>query len=551
MRARYFLLTAVVAFGCLTWAATRTSTAEPDKELKRQIEKAVDRGVAYLRRAQAKDGTWVHLQPANDGPQLEQNVGATAMCGIAMLESGVDPDDSCVQRAASVVRSRANMLTYTYAIAASIIFLDRISKGNDSTVAMLGKKLQTGQYRTGGWSYYCPARPAVPEDNSNTQFAVLALWISRRHGNKPEASLQWAEKRFRENQQTDGGWGYQFVSGPLSTTSPSMTLAGMLALAFGFGTKHKAETSFKGSDPKNEGADAPERPQRARPDLKSDVQVMKAKDYIARFMSQSFNPDHHTVYFLWTLERVCMIYGYSQFNGIEWYDWGARVLIGLQGQNGAWHGDFVSGPNCETAWALLFLRKANLVADLDIGESVLSGGSMKDVGRRGGSAAVRPPPKQEKAQAGRVGKPGEAVALKEELRTAVGERVEEILDLMEKTKNSGDNDYTTALAEAIPQVRAAIQPQVRRALQNRLQRLSKTTLQKYLAVDDKEVRVAALGALATKEGAKDAIPEIIPLLGERDQAVATAAHEALKKISGKDHGRDQAKWQKWWDDGGK
>ena len=142
---------------------------------------------------------------------------------------------------------------------------------------------------------------------------------------------------------------------------------------------------------------------------------------------ENANGDHHMVYFLWTLERVCMIYGYTQFNGVDWYNWGSRILIQRQTANGAWASDYISGANCETAWALLFLRKSNLVGELDIGEATFEGGGFKKAGRPQG---VRPPPKQDKADVGRQGKPGEALALKEELRSAVGECVEEILDLL-------------------------------------------------------------------------------------------------------------------------
>lgn len=548
MRRLSFPLTAVLALGCVVGATSRVGQAEPDEALKRRIERGCDRGVTFLKRNQGRDGMWYHRGPASEGGlPLQQNVGATAMCGIAMLESGVDTDDKSIQRAAAAIRKHAKDLTYTYSISAAIIFMERI--GDTSTVTMLAQKLLRGQGRGGAWSYYASA--GGTEDHSNTQFATLALWIARRHGANVARSLQAAEARYRSCQQDDGGWSYQIGGlGDLGRPTPSMTCAGLLGLAFGFGTKYKPETELRGANPNAEGGDGPPgKPQRVRPDLKSDPQVIKAKNWLSLWIPQIGAATEHVVYFLWTLERVCMIYGYSQFNGIDWYNWGANLLLSMQNQDGSWSRDALSGPFVETSWALLFLRKSNLAADLEIGESVLTGGSMKDVGRRpGGAAPVRQAPKQEKAQYGREGKPGEAEALKEELRnTVVDERVEEILDLLEKTKG---NDYTMALVEGIGKVRPAIQERLRLTLQKRISRMSANTLKAYLGVEEKELKIAALAVIASKS-LRPLIPDVIPLLAERDQAISGAAYEALKKMSGKDFGRDQGQWLKWWDAGGK
>jgi len=411
----------------------------------------------------------------------------------------------------------------------------------------LAQKLIGGQQPVGGWTYWCPNRGGVA-DNSNSQFALLALWVARRSGVKADRALQAAEKYFRENQQNDGGWAYQFVMGPLGSTNPQMTCAGMLALAYGHGTRHKNETEFKQTR-KDEDSEAPTKRQRVAPNLKADPQVMKAKEYLSLWMQRPFHVDEHAIYCLWTLERVCMVYGYSQFNGIDWYTWGSKIIMSRQNQDGGWSSDAISGRNCETAWALLFLRKSNLAADLDVGEAEFKGGKVNERPTRGGGG-VRPPPKQEKAEKNRTGKPGEAQALAEELRTTLDEeRAAQILDLLENTKGQ---EYTEALYNTIAQVRSiTVKDLIRKALQNRLNRMSKNTLQQYLGVENKELRLAALALLPGKVGAKEAVPDIMPLLRERDVQISVAAHEALKNITGQDKGRDYAAWQRWWDDGGK
>src|SRR5262249_20667033 len=86
--------------------------------------------------------------------------------------------------------------------------------------------------------------PGVKSDNSNTQFAILALWAGRRHGVPLERTLALVVKRFRTSQYPTGGWnyGYAYTVGPENqkktrnwTGTASMTCAGLLGLAVGHG----------------------------------------------------------------------------------------------------------------------------------------------------------------------------------------------------------------------------------------------------------------------------------------------------------------------------
>src|SRR6185312_10529738 len=75
------------------------------------------------------------------------------------------------------------------------------------------------------------------DDNSNTQFALLAVWISRKHGVSIERSMQAVEKRFLNSQMPSGGWPYSDridIEG-----SPSMTCAGLLGLATAVGRREE------------------------------------------------------------------------------------------------------------------------------------------------------------------------------------------------------------------------------------------------------------------------------------------------------------------------
>src|SRR6202035_5837787 len=70
-----------------------------------------------------------------------------------------------------------------------------------------------------GQQAWNPLSVSTTADNSNTQFATLALWIVRRHNLKANATLAAMEQRFRAMQAADGGWPYTDRSG----TTPTMT----------------------------------------------------------------------------------------------------------------------------------------------------------------------------------------------------------------------------------------------------------------------------------------------------------------------------------------
>jgi hypothetical protein len=509
-------LTALIALLGLCWSATSFAAHQPEDEFREDITNAVNRGVAFLRKSQAQDGTWRH-----DGPRGDKEIGTTAFCGLALLESGEDIDDPALQKAAATVRSRAMELTDTQAIAMALYFLDRSSRGReDATVILLGKKLLQGQHPSGGWGGHCPLLAGETEDNYHTLFAVLGLWIARRNGLNADDALQRAEKRFRDNQQPGSGWGYQFGAGKDTNPTPAMTCAGMMSLAFGFATRYKPREDAADTEPK----------QRPQPNLKEDAQVVAGRDFIAKHLTQPFQPGRYSFLFFWSVERVSMVYGYAHYNGIDWYHWGARNLLKLQQPNGSWEGDAETGPNGGTALALLTLRKSHLLGQIyDFPKDLV--GPLRE------------------------GTPGEALAFQKELRTGVSaERFREVLALLQNTRGS---EYTHALVESIPAVRPELQDKVRLALQQRLHHRSTDTLGAYLGSEGKELRLACLKAVlhlaADKEtlvsyGLVDLAPHIIFLLNDREPQIAAAALETLKKLSGKDFGRDPAAWQKWWAD---
>src|SRR5262249_9029899 len=142
-------------------------------------------------------------------------------------------------------------------------------------------------------------------DNSNTQFATLALWVARKHGLPVDAALGRVDARFRGSQNPDGGWGYV----PTSTgrrhhegSTATMTCAGLLALAVSHGV---AAAKVLDRDPEA-------RPVRT---LANDQNLAGGLKALAGLVGNPLAPkekgrrpmhgrvDGKSFYFLWSLER--------------------------------------------------------------------------------------------------------------------------------------------------------------------------------------------------------------------------------------------------------
>ncbi|MBI2807285.1 MAG: hypothetical protein HYX68_20065 [Planctomycetes bacterium] len=198
-------------------------------------------------------------------------------------------------------------------------------------------------------------------DNSNTQFALLALWAARRHDVPADYALAFAYQRFMASQVQDGGWGYGFVAG-VPQGSHTMTCVGLLGLALGHGVAPEV-VKFDAKNPKNSVV---------KPPLQ-DAAIQRALTCVTRYIGQPHaNPNGaqipmENLYFLWSVERVAVLYDLKTMGGKDWYSWGAQILVRNQDADaGDWRDSNYTGANpaVNTCFALLFLRRSNLVQDL-------------------------------------------------------------------------------------------------------------------------------------------------------------------------------------------
>jgi hypothetical protein len=192
---------------------------------------------------------------------------------------------------------------------------------------------------------------AATDDNSNTQFAILGVWAARRHGVPVGRSLALISARFRNSQNPDGSWGYNLHT---HLRPDSMTCAGLLGLAVARaegdgGTAPDKDPAisrglqFLGKKVQNPGG--VKRPRNGRPNA-------------LQIGAQSLGD----LYWLWSVERVGVIYSLPTIGGKDWYAWGAGLLVAAQGHDGSWVAG--QGPVVDTCFALLFLARVNVAKDL-------------------------------------------------------------------------------------------------------------------------------------------------------------------------------------------
>jgi VWFA-related protein len=331
-----------------------------------EIAQAIARGVDFLKDAQDPDGSW------NDPEQQSHRLGVTALAGLALLENGVARDAAEITKARAVVSTLARESDQTYDLVLAILFLARAQQGSrgeaDALIQTLGHRLSLGDHG-GSWDYTLPreepearvtssrsrrteARKAarrsqplwIQGDNSNTQFALLGLWAAGRHGFDPDESLESIDNHFRSTQLDDGQWGYRLGM----PGSEAMSCAGLMGLAIAASRPGLAERQTA----------------RARgAALAADPAFIKALSAVSRDARRS--SPRADIYYLWSLERVCVALGLLSLDGFDWYAHGARILLDRQENDGSWRNDRWGGRFPGTCLALLFLRKANLAFEID------------------------------------------------------------------------------------------------------------------------------------------------------------------------------------------
>ncbi len=306
-----------------------------------QVLAAIDRGVAYLKREQSPRGNW--------GEFLGYDGGVTALCTLALLNSGVPLDDPAVGKAVDYLRGLQLDKTYTVSLQTMVLCTAEPKKDTllirRNVQWLEAHQIKDGP-RKGAWSY-----PGPGGDNSNSQFALLALFDAQRVGVEVSRDTwELAAKYWRSTQNDDGSWGY--VPGDAGTGS--MTCAGIGGLAVSSAALGSGDAAVEN------GHVVCCRPHESNDELD------RAVDWLGQRFSVNRNPRPEgggqscLYYYLYGLERAGRLTARRFIGKHDWYREGAELLVAEQDSlSHYWKGNWYAErePRISTAMALLFLSK--------------------------------------------------------------------------------------------------------------------------------------------------------------------------------------------------
>jgi hypothetical protein len=416
------------------------------------------------------------------------------------------------------------------------------------------------------------------DDNSNTQFGLIGLWIASRHGLPAKDAFALIEARYLQSQnRADGGWSYNSGSGGPSTVA--MTCAGLLGLAVGNASRapkavvEPADKDKKSEDPNDpffnpktadgEKAEPAVRPKAsaqspaATAGLKAVAAFLAAQQRGARNASslQQFIGAGNSLYMLWSIERMAVAYNLDTIGGIDWYDWGSDVILSMQQSSGAFN-DGSYGEDVNTAFAILFLAKANFTKDLS---AKTKGRDPGVVELRGGGASAAPLQAPPSANAGKNRSAATAEAFQDprmkggfslpklEQPTEAGE-AEKVAkgitgatsdaDFTAKVNEARDTKgakWTKGLVLASARLDGDRRIKAREALADRLTRMTPKTLRDMLRDSEAELRRAACLACAMRDEVQF-IPDLIERITDPSDLVVRAARAGLVSFANTDFG---------------
>lgn len=324
----------------------RVAAQQPAKDLDPQaVREAIDRGVKYLKSVQAPNGSWSEYpgQPGAKG----------ALATLALLSCGVRPDDPSV--AASLAHLRTIRPERTYAISLQTMVFCAAEPKKDllliqDNVRFLEQRQNAAGTLKGAWGY-----PEGPGDNSNSQFALLALYEAERVGaNVKQQTWKRAYDYWMSAQLPDGSFSYMKGEAQLPGTA-SMTCAGIGALVITSGEVNAGDASVNGDKVQCCGNQA------------DDDAIERAVAWLARNFQVDVNVGERSerwlMYYLYGVERVGRLTARRFIGDHDWYREGAEFLLRGQNKvgNGFWKRNDNTGVESDeviaTSLALLFLSK--------------------------------------------------------------------------------------------------------------------------------------------------------------------------------------------------
>ncbi len=309
-----------------------------------QVERAIRRGVVYLRSRQSPDGSWPGMS------------GVTALAALALTTAGEPADSPGVATALAHLATSddgGHYETYTLGLKAMALAANPALYARE--IEGYAARLQDAQIRppnrlhAGSWGYQKMGGSGANGDNSNAQYALLGLNAASEAGVRVSPLVWQRARRYWEDAQCrDGGWAYK--PGQPFGGSGSMTCAGVSSLVLAGSKAFDSRERFVGDRVEHCGEHV------------ADPALQRGVDWLGAHFDVRTNINGSATwkfYYLYGLERAGRLSGLSRFGPHDWYREGAQELVRLQDPiQGYWRGiGMESEPVLATSFALLFLAK--------------------------------------------------------------------------------------------------------------------------------------------------------------------------------------------------
>ncbi len=308
-----------------------------------QVDRAIRRGVAFLKGQQAPDGSW----PGEPG--------VTALVSLALVTAGESPDSPAIDRAFQNLLQVPEGGHEIYALGLKSMALASSPEKYGRALQAYADRIEQGQLRTnnrsafGSWTYRAMPGGMGFGDNSNSQYALLGLHAASEAGARVDPVVWLRARRYWENAQCrDGAWAYK--SGQPFGGTGSMTCAGISSLIIAGARQSETRERLAGNLIEHCG------------DRVVDPALLAGLDWMGAHFDVRANINsggQWKFYYLYGLERAGRLSGLRYFGRHDWYREGAEELVGLQDPvQGTWRGNgSEADPVLATSFALLFLAK--------------------------------------------------------------------------------------------------------------------------------------------------------------------------------------------------
>ncbi len=338
---KFLVLFCTAAIGMVFAPVDPTVVAQGPGLTPEAVQETMDLFAGYFRRTQnrtqgEKVGAWQGHE--------DQGSGLTSLIVLALLSSGRQPDDAEVARALEYIRRERPSRVYEASLQSMALCAAEPGRDRELIERNVAWLIKAQQRSDGGWSY---GQDNGQSDESNSQFAVLALWEASKIGVEvPVETLQRCRNYWMTKMLPGGTWSYRGDGSPRG----SMTCAGIASMVILEDALASLDASVDGDEIRCCGGGSADR----------GYDPAVSLNWLANNFSVNDNPGYREwfMYYMYALERVGRMTGQRFIGNHDWYREGSETILRrLNTVGGKMPGSGGESEAAATAMALLFLSK--------------------------------------------------------------------------------------------------------------------------------------------------------------------------------------------------